>query len=190
MEYKEAILKLLSNIPVIEKEFEKDIFPTLQQYIANEMSEKEVSASWRAGKSNEAFPLSGDSKSLSSKLNVKSGKLLASFMPNNPDTLSSFNNSNNNINVFFGSKTKYAAIHEDGGFIRSKGKMDKYFWAVYFQTGNSYYKNLALGVMKRGGVNIPKRPYFKPGLQNFQDKGITIMITDIANKILDYYAKL
>lgn len=63
--------------------------------------------------------------------------------------------------IIYKSKLRYALIQEKGAFIKSRGKMHKYFWAKYFETKNEEFKIIALSVLKKGGVNIPARPYAK-----------------------------
>ncbi len=88
----------------------------------------------------------------------------------------------------FTKSIKYAAIHEFGGFIKatpvtvikskSGRKMNKstyvmaqFFWAKYYTTKQPYFKRLALGVEKNGGVNIPARPYFNPAVEKLRNDG-------------------
>ena len=51
----------------------------------------------------------------------------------------------------------YAEIHNEGGKIPVTPKMRRYFWAMFKQTGNSYYKGLAL--TKKTNFEIPERQY-------------------------------
>lgn len=63
----------------------------------------------------------------------------------------------NIVVVGVGSEIKYAQIQNDGGQIPVTPKMRKYFWAMYKQTGEEYYKSLAL--TKKKHLDIPARKY-------------------------------
>lgn len=52
---------------------------------------------------------------------------------------------------------KYGEIHNKGGKIPVTPKMRRYFWAMYKQTGDDFYKNMAL--TKKTHFEIPKRQY-------------------------------
>lgn len=132
----------------------------LQAYIGKRMNRRAGSVGNIAGV--EVF-----SPSSSKQLDVRSGKLLRSFSPSDPNNIFELKWNGNKLTGEFGSKLPYAAIHEYGGFIKSKGKMAKYFWYKYMSTGNPYYRSLALAVEKRGGVQIPKREYFEKGINDF-----------------------
>ena len=82
-----------------------------------------------------------------------------------------------------GSKLPYATIQEEGGFIKSKGKMPSYFWARYYATKSPYYKNLALAVKKNGGVNIKAKPYFRPAEKKFASEGVYELQNNILKQI-------
>lgn len=125
----------------------------------------------RMGKdSGSAYDYNVSAPSNSSKLNIMTGNLLRSFQPRNRQNISTVEYSNGVANWLFGSKLVYASVHEKGGFIQSKGKMHKYFWAKYYESKNPYFKNLALGVKKRGGINIKARPYFAEAFKDFETK--------------------
>lgn len=123
----------------------------------------------RMGKdSGSAYDYSAAAPSGSNKINIMTGNLLRSFQPKNKQNVSIINYSNGAATWTFGSKLKYASIHEKGGFVKSKGKMHKYFWAKYYESKNPYMKNLALGVKKAGGINIKARPYFAAAFEDFE----------------------
>ena len=63
-----------------------------------------------------------------------------------------------------GSKVPYAEIHEFGGTIKTvvTGKMRKFFWAMYFQTGDDKWKGMALSGKEEFTSTIGARPYLRP----------------------------
>jgi hypothetical protein len=106
--------------------------------------------------------------STNTKLEINTGKLFRSFSRGSIGNIHKVSVNSGLYQLEYGSNLPYARIQEYGGFIRSKGKMHKYFWAKFAETKQSYFKNLALHVEKKGGVTIPKRPYFEPALQRFK----------------------
>lgn len=52
---------------------------------------------------------------------------------------------------------KYAQIHNEGGTIRITAKMRKFFWSQYKETGQTFWKNMALH--KSDTITIPKRNF-------------------------------
>ena len=109
--------------------------------------------------------------STNARLEINTGNLFRSFARGGGGNIYKANVSGNLYELEYGSSLPYAKIHEYGGFIRSKGNMHKYFWARFAETNNTYFRNLALHVQKKGGVTIPKRPYFAPALQRFKTSG-------------------
>ena len=65
--------------------------------------------------------------------------------------------SRNRVVVGVGSEIKYARIQNNGGNIPITPKMRRYFWAMYKQTGQEYYKSLAL--TKKSHLTIPGRKF-------------------------------
>lgn len=61
----------------------------------------------------------------------------------------------------------YARIQNEGGFIKHKGKMPYFFFWMYSQTGNEFWQIMGASALKKGGVTIPARPSFEPGIQDF-----------------------
>lgn len=158
------------------------IIQKLNFYLGAEFGFRSTESSFTSGGA--AFNDSGNTWSTSNELRIKSGKLYRSFSLNNSDTLTDFTIAKNGLKITYGSKLPYASIHEFGGFVRSKGNMHKYFWAKYFETDNEFYKIMALSVLKKGGVNIPKRAYFNPALKEFNKKGLTEILNLIINDII------
>lgn len=63
----------------------------------------------------------------------------------------------NKVVVGVGSDVKYAALQNYGGQVPVTPKMRRYFWAMYKQTGQDYYKGLAL--TKKTHLDIPARKF-------------------------------
>lgn len=55
-------------------------------------------------------------------------------------------------------KVPYARIHNEGGTIEQTKKSRAYFWAKYMETGDEFFKRLALA---KGPFVIPARPYLQ-----------------------------
>lgn len=53
-------------------------------------------------------------------------------------------------------KVPYARIHQEGGEIPMTPKRRAFFWAKYAETGNAFWKRLALA---KGPFIVPARPY-------------------------------
>ena len=64
---------------------------------------------------------------------------------------------NGRVTVGVDSNIKYAKIHNEGGVIPITPKMRRYFWAMFKQTGDSYYKGMAL--TKKTEFVIPQRKF-------------------------------
>jgi hypothetical protein len=151
--------EIISQLPKLVKEHYEKAAVRMADYIRQRMGQKTNSQ-----KFSQIAP-----QPTSAALRVVTGKLYKSFVPRKEGNINDITYDNGRLRWEFGSSLIYAKIHEEGGFIKSKGKMEGYFWSVYKKTKNPYYKNLALGVKKRGGVNIPKRPYFNPAINYFMN---------------------
>lgn len=134
-----------------------------------------------------------------SKVATYSGALFRSFAKGQPGNVFKVTDQGSNFEVEYGSSIKYAAIQEFGGFIKatpvtvikskSGRKMNKstyvmaqFFWAKYYTTKQPYFKRLALGVEKNGGVNIPARPYFTPAVDKLRND--TKFANDIKQQVI------
>lgn len=160
----------------------------LQAYIGAEMNGGKPDDSWRTGapKSGaKAFPATKTTWSKEKQLRVQRGRLFKSLAPNSPDNISTIQVSDGKVALLYGTRVVYAAIHESGGFIANKGKMDKWFWAQYAQTKNEFFKIMALSVRKKGGVTIPARPYFNPGVEAFRREGLPLLLKDISEGLIE-----
>jgi phage gpG-like protein len=63
----------------------------------------------------------------------------------------------NKVVVGVGADVKYAALQNYGGQVPITPKMRRYFWAMYKQTSQEYYKGLAL--TKKTHLDIPARKF-------------------------------
>lgn len=159
----------------------------MQAYIGAEMGVAQVSDAWRQGKPGAtAFPAQATTWSSSPKLQIRGGRLYKSFQPNGEGNVFEMSVSDGKVALLYGTRIIYAPVHERGMFIASKGRMHKYFWAMYAQTKNNFYKVMALSVQKRGGVKIPPRPFFEKGIANFEREGLPLVLQDFAESVAAY----
>ena len=121
--------------------------------------------------------------SSSLQIGMQSGDLSRSLIPNEPGNIFEVKTDGGKLSIRYGTKIIYASVHEHGGFIRSKGKMHKWFWARYKETHAPFYKIMALSVKKRGGVRIPKRPFFEPGMEQFRKEGLSKLLQELLVEI-------
>jgi len=115
-------------------------------------------------------------------LGIRTGKLYQSFGRNSNDSLTRVKRTEATVNAIVGSSLDYANIQNVGGFIKSKGKMHKWFWYQYKKHSNEFYKIMALSVIKRGGVKINETKYF--------DKSLTYYEKKLLNPQLEYILKM
>ena len=59
--------------------------------------------------------------------------------------------------VVVGTRKPYAEIHNYGRSVPITAKSRKYFWAKYMETGNEFWKNLAL--TKKTSFEVPQREF-------------------------------
>lgn len=64
---------------------------------------------------------------------------------------------NGRVIISVDSNIKYAALHNFGGTIPITPKMRRYFWAMFKQTGDNYFKGMAL--TKKTEFVIPERKF-------------------------------
>lgn len=171
--------------PVIMKALERMPF-VMQAYIGTNMTYQ--------GQADRIGP------SKDTKLTTYSGALFRSFAKGQTGNVFKVSEQGGNFEVEYGSSIKYAAIHEFGGFIKatpvtvikskSGRKMNKstyvmaqFFWAKYYTTKQPYFKRLALSVERKGGVNIPARPYFNPAVDRLRND--TKFASDIKQQVIN-----
>lgn len=83
--------------------------------------------------------------------------------------------------------TEYAAIQEFGGETNPKvtERMRKWAWAMWYETKNKFYKNLALTKKDSLKVHVPARPYLGPALFNNLDRITEVFVSGSGTKIGD-----
>ena len=130
----------------------------------------------------------GNSKS--KKISSDSGTLVRSLEPGKPHNIAVQSGTPTQTEFEFGTDLVYASQLENGGHIKSKGKMAKWFWWQYLDESqphykNPYYRNLALHVQKYGGVYTPPRPFFNPAIEKFETHkmGLNLLMEEMFNKI-------
>lgn len=162
------------SIPSILRDSINTLNDTLQAYIQSEMNINNK-AKTLSSRSSKSVVVGNFNKT--NKLRIVSGagsSLAFSFDMNSPESTTKFTVANGKIKGKIGTKKIYAGIHETGGFIASKGRMHKFFWAMYYESKLPFFKTIALSVMKKGGVNIKARPFFNPAMKNFKSSGFEI----------------
>lgn len=180
---------LFSNSEAVFKEVLKEkarLTPyELLTFLASEMNVASVEKDWRKAQPYDytikPFDLKNATWSLSDRLNTKTGAYFSSFNPKDKNTLTKVESTATSLKVDFGSKLP--RLHETGGFIKSKGKMQYWFFAKYKETQNPFFKIMGASVIKKGGVNVKARPHFAPAIANF-GKNIDVWLNDILNKLI------
>ena len=181
------IAALMNKLPKILESWGYEVTVLFQGLISKNMGNDGVSDDYRSGGSDSSHSDSSTTWSNSKdNLRLKSGRLISSFRPNTKSTFVDVKS--NKIKIHLGSDVEYASVHDKGMFIKAtpittkKGrktyKMAQYFWAKYYETdkANSFFKIMALSVDKRGGVKIPKRPYFAPALSTLKNVKLKMML--------------
>lgn len=69
--------------------------------------------------------------------------------------------------VEVGSNMVYAAIHNFGGQVAVTAKSRRFFWWKFFQTGDAFWRNLAL--TKKSHLQIPQRQFLGLSAENEDD---------------------
>jgi len=113
----------------------------------------------------------------------------------NPNTLTKIDTANERgISVTVGSDLIYARKQNYGGVIkatpiangRSKFKMESYFWGMFKEHNNIFYKIMALSVRKRGGVVLNKTLFFDKSIKTFTGKYEYKMLNDLVDVFSKY----
>lgn len=116
----------------------------------------------------EGSPSTRIAPSASNRLQTQTGNLFRSFVPRQLGNINKISATGESLELEYGSNLVYAKIHEFGGRIRTKGKMEGFFWHKFRETKLKYYRNIALKIRHTGGVDIPARPYFRPAMERFK----------------------
>lgn len=75
----------------------------------------------------------------------------------------------------------YMRLHNEGGEITITVQMRKFFWAKYYQTGEEYFKHLA--ITKNTKITIPKRQFI--GQSAELERRITAKVTQYLDRKLN-----
>lgn len=122
----------------------------------------------------------------SKKLQMNSGRLYRSIIPNTPENINKVKFSNNVFTWEFGSKVPYASVHElkRPARIKSKGKMHKFFWYKWRSTNMKMWLIMFYSVLAKGYVKVKRRPFIQPGdmLYMKNRKGVNLLLSDIVKK--------
>lgn len=106
------------------------------------------------------------------KLGVETGDLTRALLPKQKGNVFSLSGDLQvGFNVTYGIDTvviRYAAIQELGGFIKHKGKMPYYMFHLARETGEEKWAIIGASALKKGGVNITAKPYFSPGVDQYE----------------------
>jgi phage gpG-like protein len=103
------------------------------------------------------------------KLYKVSGKLWQSFTKGNVNNIYKVTGSGAKYELTYGSKVRYAKIHEYGGEIKATKKMIGFAYLKKKQTNNSRMWTKIWGSLKwKGKVTIKARPYFNPAIKDFK----------------------
>lgn len=81
--------------------------------------------------------------------------------------------------------SKYAEIHNEGGTINITEQMRKFFWAMWYQEGNVFWKRMAL---KKDMIIIPQRQFIGESqwLENEIAKLVDLKLGSIDNDKTTY----
>lgn len=209
MSFEDEINYLLKELTKILKDQEKTLEESLLQILASQMAAGTGSDSWKNG-GNDSFPLNEVTKSTNNRLRIQTGQFINSFRskfkkpivygkgttkPNSIVPKTSINVNGYAIKGIFGSNAPDP--HEEGQKIKVTKNMIKFFWAMYFKTGNEYFKSLAKHAVKKiysanGNeidqvMKIPRRQHFNIAIKEFEDRGILKAATDIINEIVSIW---
>jgi len=77
----------------------------------------------------------------------------------------------------------YAAIHEYGGVVEPTvtDRARRYFWAMWYKTGNDMWRAMALTTKKNFVVRIPARPYLRPAVDEYKFIAVEAVRRRLAN---------
>ena len=184
---KEEIRALIEYIPKLMADVAHKLPIQFQSLVMSEMDIGEPSDAWKNAKPYSGTGVFETGWSNSVKLRSQTGGYIKSYLPKHPKTLTRTEVGRYGLKAqigteYFGKKN----IHETGGFIKSKGKMHKYFWAKYIDSKDEFYKIMALSVMKNGGVTIKKRPSFAPAVKRFKSEVANVWLDEIAFELVKH----
>lgn len=189
---------MLIGIGKLRKSFDQALYEAVQElpfllqtYIGAEMDIREVSEAYRSGASNKAFD-DTTAKNNGKRLRIATSRLYRSLNPktalNTDDSVFNVRMSKLGAEVEYGTNVPYARIHEEGGTIQQNvtAKQRRFFWAMYMQSQNTMYRAMAMSNTLK--IKIPKRPYFKPGIKNFEREAQPMLQERMRNRVLELMA--
>lgn len=157
-EAKEKISQLKKVLPGIVKEFLQLEDYQLGVYIEKYIDEK--------GPASDAF-------SSSKRIGAQSGAISRALIPKGKGHISRVVQSGGEIRLGSGidfDKVPHATYQEQGRKIQTTPRMEKFFWAMYMKSRADKWKILALFAKKGGVITLPARPFYAPGVEDFQTK--------------------
>ena len=156
-------LEKINIKPFIKQELKsmiREILLVAQGFIGKEMNNSSVNSQWRMGGKGKAI---SQNKNNTNTLRNLSGRLFKSFALGNEETATEVERTNENgFKITIGSDVPYARIHDLGGTIN-----------------NGFGKGIA--------INIPKRPYFTPGIKKFETEKYNKIIKNHIDNIVNYW---
>lgn len=135
-------------------------------------------------------------------LGIRTGKLYQSFGRNSQNSLTKVKVNNDKISAVVGSNLEYANIQNVGGFIKATPitvkrksklgnvfsvksfKMSQFFWAKYGETKNTFFRRMAIAVLKNKGVTIKPTKYFDKSLKTYENDLLVPELERILNLVI------
>lgn len=131
------------------------------------------------------------------KLHSMKGTLFQSFIKGNVNNIYKSNRSGTQFTLEYGTKVKYAKIHEYGGKINATPKSIKFALAMAIKTNWSPMWKAIYGSLKgskaaknKGFILMKARPYFKPAVEDFKKTGQKEFELQIRKAIVNEMIKL
>lgn len=119
------------------------------------------------------------------KLYKTKGNLFRSFIKNDENNIFKSKQVGDSYELEYGTKIKYARIHEFGGTITSTPRSIRFAFAMAIKTNWSPMWLAIYGAMKkRGFITIKARPYFKPAVKDFKTSGQSKFEEQMRNAIV------
>ena len=125
------------------------------------------------------------------KLYSVSGKLFQSFIKGNVNNIYKVTQNGSSYNLEYGTKVVYAKIHEYGGQIKATDKSKRFARAMIVKTNRSpMWIRIYAAMRKKGYITMPKRPYFKPAVEDFYNNDYPAFQAEMRKSVIDAMAKL
>lgn len=149
----------LNLLPQVLEDITKQQAFRVQAHIGDHMR--------NVGKGSAVYPNDTD------QLQVVSGRLYKSFLPNKPDNIFRRKGSSGKFGIEYGSKVIYARIHEEGGTINHPGSSKRQVW----MSGGEL---VVTRKTKPHQITIGARPYLAPALEDYKSSNDNQEIFDEA----------